>query len=98
MTQEQFEKLIEFEAPITNAYKNSFLHLPASEFNKIAAIYDEIYEKPLTKSQRNCNTCRLNALKRLGMDYWNYKNKIEKNEETPNKPKSNVGRPRKIKV
>lgn len=83
MTKEAFEKLNKWEKVLHNAYHKSFIHLSASEFAEIAAIYDTLYE-PLTRAQRNCNTCRLNALKKLGEDYEKYKNK----------PK--VGRPKKI--
>lgn len=64
MTQEQFEVLQKYEKQITAAAKCNFLRLSPSEFNELAAVYDSIYP-PLRQSQRNCNTCRINALKSL---------------------------------
>ena len=62
MTKEQFEKLKPYEETIMNAFKRSFVHMPGTEFIKVAEIYAEIFGTPLTKSQMSCNTCRLNAL------------------------------------
>lgn len=99
MTKEQFEQLQPWEKTIMNAYKNSFVHMSGSDFLKVANIYAEVYGHTLTKSQMNCNTCRLNALKRLGKDYTEFKAKLENpaQEEKPTK-KSNKGRKPKINI
>ena len=88
MTKEQYEKLKEYEGVLRNAVKNDYVHISGSEFSKIAEIYNEIFT-PLRKSQMNCNTCRLTALKRLGKEYF-------AEEEKP-KEGSKRGRPKKIK-
>lgn len=89
LTEEQYKKLEPFKDHIMGAYKNSFVHVPGSEFNKIAELYEEIFKETLTKSQRGCNTCRLNALRKLGELYDKYgKEQKEK--------KSKGGRPKKI--
>lgn len=72
LTKEQFEKLQPFEKQLKAAYKNSFLHMSGNDFNTIADIYAEIFGVQLTKSQRGCNTCRLNTLKKLGELYNDY--------------------------
>ena len=72
MTKEQFEKLEPYKEDIMRAYKNSFVHMSGADFNKVAGIYAEITGKGLTKSQMNCNTCRLNALRKLGEMYSTY--------------------------
>ena len=95
MTQEQFEKLEKYESSLNNAVKNSFLHLPAGDFAVIAGIYNEVFDKPLNKAQMNCNTCRLNALKKLGAEYFSFKADIDSEGEP--KKKSNKGRPKKLK-
>lgn len=87
LTKTQYEKLKPWEKEITNAYKNAFVHMAGSEFNKIALLYAEITGKELTKSQMGCNTCRLNALRKLGELYVNY-----------NKEKTNKGRKPKLDV
>lgn len=82
LTKEQYEKLIPYEKEIKSAYRNSFVHMAGSEFQKIAAIYAEIFP-PLRKSQMGCNTCRLNTLRKLGELYINYteEHKDEKKEK-----------------
>lgn len=92
LTKEQYEKLQPYETNIKNAVKNSFVHMAATDFNKVADIYAEVFGVQLTKSQRGCNTCRLNALKKLGEVYNEY---TQKNEEKEKKvPKT--GRPKKL--
>lgn len=101
LTKELYEKLKPYEKEIKAAYKNSFVHMSGSEFLKVADIYAEINGYPLTKSQMNCNTCRLNTLRKLGELYCNYTEKKkeeekkvkEQNEETP---KKKTGRPKKL--
>ena len=94
MTQEQYNKLKEKERVLINAVKNDFVHLTFVEFQFFADIYAEVFGKALRKSQMNCNTCRLNALKSLGREYLAFEQNEEDKEE---KPKKKVGRPKKIK-
>lgn len=89
MTQEQFEKLKPWEKVLNNAVRCDFIHLSATEFNKIAEIYEEVLGEKLTVRQRNCNTCRLNALKKLGAEFIAYRDRDQK-------PKRKAGRPKKI--
>lgn len=65
LTKEQYEKLVPFEKNLVAAYKNNFVHMSGSDFEEVAKVYAEIFQ-PLTKSQMGCNTCRLNALRKLG--------------------------------
>ena len=64
MTEEQYKVLKKYEQQLTAAARNNFLRLSSAEFNELAAVYDSLF-RPLRPSQRNCNTCRLNALKSL---------------------------------
>lgn len=84
------DKLAPYEKNITNAYKNSFVHMPGEDFQKVAVIYAEIFGEELTKSQMSCNTCRLNALRKLGELYVTTK-------EAKEKKSTNKGRPKKLK-
>lgn len=95
MTKEQYEKLQPYEKNIKNAVKNSFVHMTSSEFEKVAVIYAEIFNQQLTRSQRNCNTCRLNALKKLGEAYNAYTEEVQEKETADDKPKK-TGRPKKL--
>lgn len=75
-----------YESVLENAIRLSFIHLSFSEFKLFADIYEKVFEKKLTKSQLNCNSCRLSAIKRLGEKYFQLKNKPKK------------GRPAKINL
>lgn len=98
ITKAQFEALAPYEKHIINAYKNSFVHVSGADFIKIAQIYQDITGKALTKSQMNCNTCRLNTLKKLGKEYLDYQEYLkQQSEETiEEKPKTNRGRKKKL--
>ena len=90
LTKEQYDKLQPYATSLINAYKHSFVHMPGVEFIKVAEIYNEVFGTPLTKSQMGCNTCRLNALRKLGELYCNYDAPEEKKKETRR------GRPKKL--
>ena len=75
MTQESFNKLQEYEKVLINAVKCDFVHLSSFEFAKIANIYKEVFGIELTKTQKNCNTCRLNALKKKKKGIYTTRNK-----------------------
>lgn len=89
LTKEQYEKLKEKEPILRNAVKNDYVHLTFNEFKFYADIYAEITGKPLRNSQMNCNTCKLNALKKVGKEYFDFQ------EQKNNKRKA--GRPPKVK-
>lgn len=72
MTKEDYESLLPFRDSIMKAYKQSFLRMSSGDFEKVAVIYDRVTGKPLTRSQKNCNTCRLNALRKLGEEMETY--------------------------
>ena len=90
LTKEQYEALKPYEKNILAAYRQSFVHMPGDEFTKVAEIYANVFKEALTKSQMGCNTCRLNALRKLGELYDKYgkekkaskprKQKLEKDE------------------
>lgn len=86
MTKEQREKLEKWEKVLYNAWKNDYVHLKSNEFNEIAEIYAELFT-PLRVGQKNCNSCRLTALKKLAGEYFK--------EDNTNKKRA--GRPKKIK-
>lgn len=81
LTKEQYDKLTPWKDALRSAWKNSFVRVTATEFNKIAVIYNEVFEQPLRKGQMGCNTCRLNALSKLGELYYTYVPEEKKEEE-----------------
>lgn len=88
LTKEQYEKLEPYKQNIRNAVKNAFVHMSGADFLKVADIYADVFGIPLTKSQIGCNTCRLNALRKLGELYVEYEKKEEDKEETGKKKKA----------
>lgn len=86
MTSEQIKKLSEWEGVFTRALKLNFLHLSQGEFNEIMEVYVDFFP-PLNRSQMNCGSCRLTAVKKLGELYF---------KEKDNPVKSKRGRKPKI--
>ena len=78
MTKEDYESLVPYRESIMKAWKQSFLRMSSGDFEKVAEIYDRVTGKPLTRSQKNCNTCRLNALRKLGEEMETYERGKEK--------------------
>lgn len=91
LTKEQYELLKPWERDITNAYKNQFVHMSGNDFQKIHNIYEKIFGEPLTKSQMGCNTCRLNALRKLGEAYVTYTKDNKEKSPRGRKPKLTDG-------
>lgn len=81
LTKEQHEQLKPYEKQITAAYKNSFLHMSGTDFIKVAEIYKDVYSQELKKSQMGCNTCRLNALRKLGQLYEEYEKGVQEKKK-----------------
>lgn len=105
MTKEVFESIRKFEKDFGWAINNNFLHLSVGEFNEIARAYLDTFGTPLTKTQMTCNACKLNAVKKLGAEYFKAKEEYEEKdddsegkEEKEEKKKNKVGRPPKIKL
>lgn len=107
MTREFYEKLLPYEQKFRWAIKSNFISMSQGDFAQIAELYQELYGKGLTKSQTTCNTCRLNALKKLGNDFFAKQEEIAQREakktakaaaEENNKSEETkkVGRPPKI--
>lgn len=85
MDNELFSKLEGYEKIFNYAIKSNFLRMSPTEFNDIAALYKEVFGTALTKSQMTCPTCRLNAVQKLGKEY--FKEKEEKVEEVKEEEK-----------
>lgn len=103
MNTELYTKAKEFENIFRYALKMDFLRVTPEVFDSIMKIYEEHFGKKLSKSQKQCNSCRLKAIKELGRVYFEEQQKQKKEEEKKKeqKPKSEGkkrGRPRKLDV
>ena len=82
MTKEQIERASKFETAFRYAMHSNFFSLNSGEFGEIAALYQEMFKTSLTRSQQNCSSCRLNAMKRIGEQYFEWKERFEKADQT----------------
>ena len=108
MKKELYDKAKEFENIFKYALKMDFLRVTPEVFNEIMKIYEEQFGKKLSKSQKQCNTCRLKAIKEIGKVYFEEQEEQEKQkeqkeqekqEEQPSKSEGKKrGRPRKLDV
>ena len=105
MKKELYDKAKEFENIFKYALKMDFLRVTPEVFNETMKIYEEQFDKKLSKSQKQCNSCRLKAIKEIGKVYFEEQEKQEKQKEQEKQeeqpPKSEGkkrGRPRKLDV
>lgn len=96
MKKELYDKAKEFENIFKYAIKMDFLRVTPEVFNEIMKIYEEHFGKKLSKSQRQCNTCRLKAIKEIGKVYFEEQEKEK--EQPPKSEGKKRGRPRKLDV
>lgn len=72
MKNEIYLQLLPIERQLLSAIKSNYARLSAKEFEAFCNTYKEAYGVELTKSERNCNACRLRVLKKVGTDYFQY--------------------------
>lgn len=103
MNEEIYKQCTEWEKVFYNALKINFLRLTMDEWNKIALLYEQHFNKKIRPNERGCNNCRLRIVKEMGKAYFDEKEtreikaEKEKEKETTEKPKK-IGRPRKINL
>ncbi len=97
MVKNIYKKLEKWDSTLINAYRLNFVHLTNTEFIELKKIYEEYKNKEVTKSQLNCNSCRVKIIKELAKDYLEQKEK-ELKEIKENEPKKKAGRSKKIDI
>lgn len=97
MTRELVKKCSAYEKAFNWAINSNFVRMSNAEFSAVAALYTEALGKGLSASQMTCNTCRLNAMKTLGKEYFKWK-EFYAEEDKKDKAKKKVGRPPKINL
>jgi hypothetical protein len=110
MSKEIYERLKEYENILKYALSMDYLRVTPDVFKVLAEIYKDYTGKALTKSQMNCNSCRIKAIKELGKGYYAYtpeekpkpkkiqKLTVKSEPHTEKTSKYRKGRPRKIDV
>ena len=105
MNEEIYTQCIEWEKVFHNAIKINFLRISMDEWNKIAALYEQHFNKKIRPNERGCNNCRMRIVKEMGKAYFDEKTareeKAKESTDTENdateKPKK-IGRPKKINL
>lgn len=72
MKQEQYLQLLPLEKQLKSAKESSYARLSAKEFDSFCDTYKDIFGKELTRNEKNCNTCRLKALKKVADEYFKF--------------------------
>lgn len=72
MKNEQYFKLLPLEGQLRSAQQSNYARLSAAEFAGFCQTYKEIFGKELTRSEQNCNVCRLKAIKAVAEEYFNF--------------------------
>ena len=78
MTQEQYLRLQEFENHLFTAYKCNYVRMLTRNTSTILASIFEEYFNQKSRILNGCGHCVLSDLKRLGEEYYKYKDEIEK--------------------
>ncbi|MBQ3414532.1 MAG: hypothetical protein IJH39_04125 [Clostridia bacterium] len=84
MTKEIYEELKEYEQPLGNAYKANYVRmLNNSVAGNLARIYEELYNQK-SRILNGCGHCVLTDLKRMGKDFFEFQEALEKATQTVN--------------
>lgn len=94
MTQEQYIRLQQFENHLFTAYKCNYVRmLDRNTAGNLAEVYEQLYNQK-SRILNGCGHCVLTDLKRMGEDYFKYKQlelqdepEIVINTESEGKPK-----------
>lgn len=73
MNEEIYKQCIEWEKVFYNAIKINFLRISMDEWNKIALLYEQHFNKKIRPNERGCNNCRMRIVKEMGTAYFNEK-------------------------
>lgn len=72
MKNEIYLKLNPIEKQLKSALLSNYARLSAKEFETFCETYHQHYGTALSRNEKNCNTCRLKAIKKIANDYFQY--------------------------
>ena len=73
ITEEQYEKLIQFDKPLGCAYRAGYAHIDPMSMRKVLEIYyGSDWKNKVPKQVFSCSHCKLEQLKKIAGDYFNY--------------------------
>ena len=73
MKNDIYLKLLPIERQLESAIKSNYARLSSAEFEEFCNTYKEQYGVELTRNEKNCNICRLKALRLAGADFFAYR-------------------------
>lgn len=72
MTKEQYKSIEKYRNQFDSAIKTRFSRMSEGEFGDICKMYKELFGIEVSKSQKNCGSCRLKIVQSVGREFFNY--------------------------
>ena len=73
ITEEQYEKLIQFDKALGCAYRANSAHIAPNDLRKVLEIYyGPDWKNKVPRQVMSCGHCKLQELKKISTDYFNY--------------------------
>lgn len=66
MIKEHYDILQKYDAKFEKALHGNYCRFTPSEFDEVAIVYKAMYGVNVTQADRNCSTCKLRILRKLG--------------------------------
>lgn len=73
MKTEVYKKLKKYEGQLNSALRCGYARLTSPQLNEISDILNEHRGTALTRQERSCSHCLLQTLKRLGEEFYKFK-------------------------
>ena len=84
MKEEIFERLKPFEKILGNAYKANYVRvINSTQSKELDSIYQELFNQK-SRIMNGCGHCVLSDIKRMGKEFFDFKEALEKATETMN--------------
>lgn len=77
MTNKHFTILAKYEKQLESAIVGNYCRLTSTEFNEVAGVYAEMYQRTVTQAERNCSSCKLRVVRTLAEAYFTDKGQRE---------------------
>lgn len=75
MKTEDYKKLREWSGKFEES-RHGYVRATKNDMERFSAVYQEIYGKPVTQSQKTCPRCILKLFKSVGEDFWAFEKSV----------------------
>ena len=73
ITEEQYEKLIQFDKPLGCVYRANYVHISPQDLRSVLEIYyGPDWKNKVPRQVMSCGHCKLEQLKKIAGDYFSY--------------------------